>query len=198
MQTKILQEETNGKKNITFGDWSGVIDLAHGANCISLRNSRYDANLLREPPEGGELDNPYLYGMPILFPVNRIENGRFEFEGREYCFPINEPSTGCHLHGELHRMPFELVEESESRVVCCFRAEKGEYRSVSQLLKAVCGRMTAGTVKKAWFSMNIFFEQKLIALSKGDRISVIFREQAAAESTLYDLFERFVNGEQYV
>ena len=87
----------------------------------------------------------------------------------------------------------ELAEYREA-----FRAEKGGYASVSQLLKAVCGRMKTGTVKKAWFSMNIFFEQKLIALSKGDRISVIFREQPAAESTLYDLFERFVNGEQYV
>ncbi|MBR4079454.1 MAG: single-stranded-DNA-specific exonuclease RecJ [Christensenellaceae bacterium] len=79
-----------------------------------------------------------------------------------------------------------------------FRAETGSFESVSQLLKAVCRRMKNGTIKKAWFSMNIFFEQKLIALSKGDRISLIFREQAAAESKLYDLFESFLNGEQYV
>ena len=86
---------------IENGDWSAVIDLAHGANCIELKNKRYGASLLREPPKNGELDNPYLYGMPLLFPVNRIENGTFEFEGRRYVFPINEPSTGCHLHGEF-------------------------------------------------------------------------------------------------
>ena len=108
-------------------EYIAKIDSPNGANCISLRNKKYGAAILREPPTNGELDNPYLYGMPILFPVNRIENGVFEFEGREYCFPINELATGCHLHGELHRMPFELVEESESRVVCRFRAEKGEY-----------------------------------------------------------------------
>ena len=85
--------------NLASDDWSAVIDLLHGANCISLRNKKYHAALLREPPENIKLDNPYLYGMPILFPVNRIENGIFEFEGREYVFPINEPSTGCHLHG---------------------------------------------------------------------------------------------------
>jgi len=79
-----------------------------------------------------------------------------------------------------------------------FRAEKGEYMSISQLLKAVCERVKNGSIKKAWFSMNIFFEQKLIALSKGDRISIIFREQPAAESKLQELFERFINGEQYV
>ena len=127
MQTKILQGVMNSKKKITLGDWSGVIDREHGANCISLRNQKYGASILREPPEDGVLDNPYLYGMPILFPVNRIENGRFGFEGREYCFPINEPFTGCHLHGALHRMAFEVIEESENYVKCRFRAEKGEY-----------------------------------------------------------------------
>ena len=127
MQTKILQGVMNGKEKITLGNWSGVIDLAHGANCISLRNSRYAANILREPSVSGELDNPYLYGMPILFPVNRIENGTFEFEGREYRFPVNESATGCHLHGELHRMPFERVELTDSRVVCRYRADAGEY-----------------------------------------------------------------------
>lgn len=108
-------------------DWSAVIDLLHGANCISLRNKKYHAALLREPPENIKLDNPYLYGMPILFPVNRIEGGRFEFEGREYVFPINEPSTGCHLHGELHATLFEAEEQSDSKIVCSYKADAGEY-----------------------------------------------------------------------
>lgn len=106
------------------GDWNAVIDLSRGANCIALRNKKYNAALLREPPVRCELDNPYLYGMPILFPVNRIENGIFEFEGRQYVFPINEPSTGCHLHGELHRAAFEPVEITESKIKCRFAATK--------------------------------------------------------------------------
>lgn len=112
---------------IACGDWEALIDVAHGANCIALRNETYGAKLLREPPENGVLDNPYLYGMPILFPVNRIEGGRFEFEGRTYEFPINEPSTGCHLHGELHRMPFEISDRQSQKITCRYRAEKGEY-----------------------------------------------------------------------
>ena len=112
---------------IGFGELCAVIDASRGANCISLKNGRYGANILREPPESGELDNPYLYGMPILFPVNRIEGGSFEFEGRRYSFPINEPRTGCHLHGELHKTPFEVTEKNESRLVCRYRADKGEY-----------------------------------------------------------------------
>lgn len=56
--------------------------------------------------------------MPILFPVNRISNGMFEFEGRTYSFPVNEPATGCHLHGFLHQAEFEVVEERKDYVKC--------------------------------------------------------------------------------
>ena len=116
---------------IGFGEWCAVIDVSRGANCISLKNERYGANILRELPESSELDNPYLYGMPILFPVNRIEGGSFEFEGRKYSFPINEPRTGCHLHGELHQIPFEVVEESNDKIVCRYKADRGEYLGFS-------------------------------------------------------------------
>ena len=117
----------SNKINIHFCDWSAVIDISRGANCISLKNERYGVSILREPPENGELDNPYLYGMPILFPVNRIEGGSFEFEGRKYSFPINEPRTGCHLHGELHRMAFEVTEKSDSKIISRYKANAGEY-----------------------------------------------------------------------
>lgn len=110
-------------EEIKFGDYTAKINLDRGANCISLRNRKHGAVILREPDYSAELDNPYLYGMPILFPVNRIEGGSFEFEGRTYTFPVNEPKTGCHLHGELHHTPFELVKRSESRIVCRFRAD---------------------------------------------------------------------------
>ena len=105
-------------------DYSAKINLSRGANCIGLRNKKYKATILREPDYSEELDNPYLYGMPILFPVNRISGGEFEFEGRRYQFPINEPTTDCHLHGELHKTEFELVEISESRILCSYKADK--------------------------------------------------------------------------
>lgn len=105
-------------------DYSAKINLSRGANCISLRNEKYRAKLLREPDYSDELDNPYLYGMPILFPVNRISDGKFEFEERTYRFPINEPATRCHLHGELHRTEFEMVERCENRIFCSYRAPK--------------------------------------------------------------------------
>ncbi len=115
-------------RTLSCGDYTAAIDIAHGANCVSLRHGGYGAQILREPDVPWEQrDNPYLYGMPVLFPVNRISGGRFTFEGREYIFPVNEPQTGCHLHGTLHATPFREVEHGEHRTVCVFHAEAGEY-----------------------------------------------------------------------
>ncbi len=110
---------------IKKGDYTAKINLSRGANCISLRNSKYQAKILREPDYSTELDNPYLYGMPILYPVNRISGGKFEFEGREYTFPVNEPSTNCHIHGELHKTEFKPVESGEDFVVCEYNSGNG-------------------------------------------------------------------------
>ncbi len=106
---------------IKHGAYSAKINLSRGANCISLRNSQYNANILREPDYSKPLDNPYLYGMPILFPVNRISGGKFEFEGREYVFPVNEPNTGCHIHGMVHEQEFQIVSGGEDYVICSYR-----------------------------------------------------------------------------
>ena len=119
-----MHQENAGRVILRNGDLRAVIDPAHGANCISLRNEKYGAEVLRELPEGSEAENPYLYGMPILFPVNRIENGVFEFEGRKYFFPINEPTTGCHLHGELHRTEFKIIEGTSNKLKCRYIATK--------------------------------------------------------------------------
>jgi len=103
---------------INFNDYTAEINLSRGANCISLKNGKYNVNILREPDYSKEIDNPFLYGMPILFPVNRISKGEFEFEGRKYTFPINELTTNCHLHGFLHTAEFELAQKSEKSVRC--------------------------------------------------------------------------------
>ena len=105
-------------RTIRHGDYTAMISVERGANPVALRHEGYGARLLREPLILGEPDHPFLYGAPILFPVNRISGGRFEFEGREYVFPLNEPETGCHLHGVLHEMPFEVLEEEPHRILC--------------------------------------------------------------------------------
>lgn len=114
----------NVMENIQYGAYSASINLSRGANCFRLRKN--DWRILREPDYKKELDNPYLYGMPVLFPVNRISGGSFEFEGRKYDFGINEPETNCHLHGKLHESEFALVSKKENEIVCAYKTCSGD------------------------------------------------------------------------
>ncbi len=106
-------------ETLTCGDLTAVINLSRGANCIALTHSTYGADILRQP-NYESLDNPYLYGMPILFPVNRISGGSFSFDGRTYRFPVNETKTGCALHGSLHESAFAVTKQSENHITCLY------------------------------------------------------------------------------
>ena len=57
--------------------------------------------------------NPY-HPSAVLTPwVNRVRNGNYSFEGRNYQLPINEPNLGNAIHGLLARASF-TVSASES------------------------------------------------------------------------------------
>ena len=105
------------------GGYTAVINPMRGANCIALTHEKLGADILRQP-NYTHLDNPFLYGMPVLYPSNRISGGSFIFEGREYVFPVNEPSTGCHIHGFLHETPFALVKKSKSAATFLYEASE--------------------------------------------------------------------------
>lgn len=94
-----------------------------GANLIAFRDLEKDYQFLREPAVD-EMEqfrtNPGVHGIPVLFPPNRYEDGKFLWDGKCYEFPVNEPKTGNHLHGFLHTIPWTVEkfssDESESRV----------------------------------------------------------------------------------
>ena len=99
-----------------------------GGNCYRLYHKECGAELLRTPESEEKLFSEiYLFGNPILFPPNRVRGGEFEFEGRKYTLPINEPKTNSHIHGALYKKPFEIVEKTESSVSFLYKAEAGEY-----------------------------------------------------------------------
>ena len=99
-----------------------------GGNCYRLYHKESGAELLRSPEtEEQMLSQMYLYGNPILFPPNRIRGGEFEFDGRKYAFPINEPATNSHIHGALYKAPFKIVNQTSERVEFLYEAKAGEY-----------------------------------------------------------------------
>lgn len=102
-----------------------------GGNLISFKDTRLGYSFLREPGEG-EIEAfkaaPGIYGIPVLFPPNRYEDGKFPWNGKVMEFPVNEEATNNHLHGFLHTVPWEVAEfgtnSQESYVVVSIQVNK--------------------------------------------------------------------------
>lgn len=100
-----------------FGRYEASILPEIGGNLIAFRDIENRFNFLHEPlPE--EMDSfkssPVIHGIPLLFPPNRFEDGKFQWKGRTYQFPINEPTTGNHIHGFVHSEKWEVVDYGSS------------------------------------------------------------------------------------
>lgn len=79
-------------------------------------------------PFSGQFDtgnNPY-HPSALLTPwVNRVRNGNYSFEGRNYQLPINEPNLGNAIHGLVARKPFEiLIENQQANLTYQYMAEE--------------------------------------------------------------------------
>jgi len=107
---------------LRYGSYEAAVIPSIGANLISLRDHAHQYTILREPRSIDELcAAPGVYGIPVLFPPNRYEDGRFPWNGKVYEFPVNEAATNNHLHGFLMDIPWNVEgfgsDELESRVV---------------------------------------------------------------------------------
>lgn len=103
--------------HLQAGAWTADILPNCGANLIRL--TRAGKDILRTPPNLAALQAaPRLYGMPLLFPSNRIEHGRFEFDGQVWQLPINEEGRHNHIHGLLTDAPFVVDIIAADRMAC--------------------------------------------------------------------------------
>lgn len=58
---------------------------------------------------------PAIFGIPVLFPPNRIEDGTFSFQGRQVTLPLNEPAPRHnHLHGIALQAHWTLEPQTSS------------------------------------------------------------------------------------
>src|SRR5690606_36179306 len=78
---------------LQWGSYEAAVIPAVGANLIAFRDLEKKLTILREPA-GEEMDDfrakPGVYGIPVLFPPNRYEDGKFSFNGVDYQLPVNE------------------------------------------------------------------------------------------------------------
>jgi aldose 1-epimerase len=116
MEIIVLAEPTSEKKVILQNPQTGekvVILPEIGAALLELELICENklVQLIHLPGEKtiGEND---LYPSALLAPwVNRVRNGNYSFEGRNYQLPINESNLGNAIHGFLARKKFEISEE---------------------------------------------------------------------------------------
>lgn len=96
------------------GRYEALVVPSLGANVLQLlyhdeRDGR-TLDILRTPDRAQTLlDDPYAYGIPVLFPANRIAGGGFTYDGVTYRFPQNYPN-GVHIHGVLHYYDWPLAD----------------------------------------------------------------------------------------
>lgn len=116
MSSYIKESQYFGEEAIIFGNsqLEAVLLPGLGSNLISLRLKSKDADLLRVPESKSQYDkNPCLYGMPILFPPNRIDSGTFTYGGQTYQFTKNEEKYNNHLHGFLYDKPWKVLKQDQ-------------------------------------------------------------------------------------
>ncbi|MBN2980806.1 aldose 1-epimerase [Cohnella algarum] len=112
------------------GPYEAAVLPGIGANLIAFRDTEKGYAFLREPGEDGMeafRANPGVHGIPVLFPPNRYDGGRFPWNGKLLEFPVNEPARGNHLHGFLHTAAWNVesvrAEDNESRVVLALKVD---------------------------------------------------------------------------
>jgi len=125
-----------------FGKWEKVI-LSNGINEIALVPS-FGAHLLELNMEvQGQKTNildsystpaqlekkDYFKGSFLLPYPNRLKDGKFEYLGKNYQFPINNPDTQNSLHGfdDFYKMSIKNIDLNEEYAsISLFNAYKGQ------------------------------------------------------------------------
>lgn len=85
---------------------------AKGFNCYHWQTvlGGQTLDILYADPEFFGAGKPTRTGVPILFPFpNRIRDGRFAWEGKEYRLELNDPAGKNAIHGFPCRKPWRVV-----------------------------------------------------------------------------------------
>ena len=110
--------EWNGLQAVEFskGDYVAWLVPSVGANLVRLANTKLGVEILRTP-KADEMETfrsrPQIFGLPLLFPPNRIEDGRYTFEGRTYQYPITIAGENNYHHGIIKSEPFVVSKAKE-------------------------------------------------------------------------------------
>jgi aldose 1-epimerase len=103
----VLEESTGAAR--------AAVTPVYGFNCYQWRLRHPTAgplDLLYADPAQFAAGRPTRNGVPILFPFpNRIRDGRFTWDGREYQLPRNDSAGKNAIHGFTCRRSWRVVEQ---------------------------------------------------------------------------------------
>lgn len=92
--------------------YEAIIVPSVGANLVKLYNKEKEVDVLHTPA-AEEMDvfqnRPQIFGVPLLFPPNRIEDGKYSFAGKNYEYPITIPAQSNYHHGIIKSQPFTIT-----------------------------------------------------------------------------------------
>ncbi|NJN77579.1 MAG: aldose 1-epimerase [Saprospiraceae bacterium] len=101
----MLRFKTSKAELTIIPDFGGLIadlQLFNGVSTIALIDSYQSVN---------DADAKMAYKSHYLLPFpNRLKDGKYEFEGKSYRFPINDANTNNNLHGFLETISMEVIE----------------------------------------------------------------------------------------
>lgn len=133
MEFKAFEGQYEGEPAVWLkaGRYEAALLPKLGGNLIAFRDTENKYRFLREP-EPGNIEafkqSPGVFGIPVLFPPNRYEAGKFPWNGAVYELPVNEEATGNHLHGFLHTTPWQVEDfgtgKNESYVVVSVKIDE--------------------------------------------------------------------------
>lgn len=94
------------------GGYEAMLIPGVGANLVKLRHRASGIDILRTPtPEEAETfaSRPQIFGLPLLFPPNRIADGRYTCGEMTYQFPITQQKEHNYHHGIIKGLPFTVT-----------------------------------------------------------------------------------------
>lgn len=98
------------------GGYEALMVPAIGANMVKLDKEKEGVRILRTP-SADEMDifrsRPQVFGLPLLFPPNRIEDGTYTYKGKRYQYPITIPDQHNYHHGIIKSQPFSVSRMEE-------------------------------------------------------------------------------------
>jgi aldose 1-epimerase len=94
---------------LNAGGYRAVVVPGLGGNMVELSRPDDQLSFLRTPDTIEKLrESGQRYGIPPLFPPNRIVGGRFSTPYRDYFLTPNSPDGQFYMHGILHKRPWQI------------------------------------------------------------------------------------------